>query len=328
VNLGPLHGFLALTLAAGVSLALAAGKSRRSPGPSGEFSSVNFWSDNAEEAIDAAQRRRDGTPYAFVAGPSWVDRRRRKSIPVFACQGGTSADYRRGSLGRDGMIVLVDLDRQRLLIASVDHKEYSYEPAPEPALEPAKVVSDSDDQRFGSSCTPLDLAKLFPHLLQGGGLYRVLALHPGGLAEGFELEVGKSRGEYEKAPGNAPPLVGQGNPMPAEAWTAETRNESGATAFDLTLDPASDRRTLLASMPVASPRAVRTLHLLGISPKWSLVAWSLVLPIDHGATRFRLDLGRLFPALDSSGGLLVGIDGNGGVAVVAVGREGGAPKAR
>lgn len=268
-----------------------------------EFSSVNFWSERAEDAIDAAQRRRDGTPYAFLAGPSWVQRDRRKTVPVFACQGGTSADYRRGSLGSDGTILLVDLGRHRLFATSVDHKEYSFESAPEPPDD----TSDSDSSGFGACCTPLDLESLFPGLLQSGGLYRVLAIYPGGLVDGFELEVGKSHGEHKKSSKQASTLAVRENPIPTDAWSPDESPVSAASGFALALDSIPGKQTLRLSVPSGPAEGERKVHLAGLVRGGSLVVWTLSLPATNGHSRFRLDMSRLFPSLATTGGWVVGI---------------------
>lgn len=61
----------------------------------------------------------------------------------------------------------------------------------------------------------------------------MLALHPGGLVEGFELEVGKSRGEHKKASGQASTVAERENPIPADAWSPD---DSPSLASSPTVD--------------------------------------------------------------------------------------------
>lgn len=282
-----------------------AGQSRQ-----GEFAAVDFWSEKAQDAIDAAQSRRDGTPYAFLAGPSRVDLPRRKTVPLFACQGGTSADFARGSLLAQGVVLLADPDRGGLVSASLDQKDYSREIAQEPPMTEAERI----DSGFGSACSEVDLVRLFPRSWEGDGRYKVWALHPGGLVEGFSMEV-RGSGKQRVDPSGGVASTGRENPMPVDAWSIEA-SRGPCEALSLQAEGSSGSGGWILSVPAAVPS--RKIHLLAMDREGSLVAWTLVPPVTEVVSSFRLRPERLFPGLAVKGGVVVAIQGS-GVASMKVG---------
>ncbi|MBK8800533.1 MAG: hypothetical protein IPN71_00465 [Fibrobacteres bacterium] len=271
-------------------------------GTQGEFAAVDFWSNKAQDAIDAAQRRRDGTPYAFLAGPSRVDLPRRRTVPLIACQGGTSADFAQGSLLAQGVVLLVDPDRGGLAAASLNQKDYSRELAEEPPMTEAETLESG----FGSACSEVDLVRLFPRSWGGDGRYKVWALHPGGLVEGISMEV-RGAGKARTDASGATSSTGRENPMPPDAWAVDEPKGEGAIGFSLALDTSAGNPVLRASVPVGAATGERNVHVAGMDRSGRFVVWTLALPATESHTHFRLDLSRLFPSVRASGGVVVGI---------------------
>ncbi len=155
----------------------------------------DFWSDAPTVTLEQIRLTKEDRPQLLLLGPSAIDPTRHRTIPVSLFQKGTREDFVQGSLTGNGLLVLVDQDRNQILTAPPE-KPMNFQPAP-PLPRPAGAPVEAP-KGYGGSGTRIDLAsRFFPEIDHTLGRYRLMGVLPRMATRGLAFRIGPSGTEFE-----------------------------------------------------------------------------------------------------------------------------------
>lgn len=281
---------------------------------------------NDPDAFSGVRRKifQEGKRQRLLVGPSWVDQARHKTIPVQMIQCGTQKDFVEGSLASQGMLVLVDRDRNLLQISPADWNPMVSQA---PVLPPPPA--NPDDKDLGLQSTQTDLVgRFFPDLPHVTGRFRLVGVLSIATTLAMDFQVGASQAKFPEElasvlasipPRKSIPAEIMGEPRP---WKALAVSEEIAKGIRAQILPQADHLVMklefaLPQLPgerlqlepgavmsngMRPPDGVKWVHLVLAGTK-NCDRHSLLLPVSMGFSdqlargRFEVDLSQLAPSI-------------------------------
>lgn len=292
-----------------------------------ESENDRFWTDAKSVKAVFRGRFEEGSPFVSAIGPSHFDPEKRSSLPFQFAQAGTVRDFLAGSLLKNGRIVLMDLDRNRLRICDVDVPKGDL-----PARPPVGQI-DLEDPAFGMQTRQVDLCDdRFAGIEREVGHFRMVAILPHQQTEPVDFLVGPDEPRFSDALGLALADIPIRDSIPSallsesKSWKAIAIRPGFPEGLDLqivleggqvhavvsvALEEMRGERLILEPGAVMSngmkpPDAIRTVHLVACLQDGVFLA-SLEIPVNgsSGDSLLRgsaaIDLDRIFSGWRAAG---------------------------
>lgn len=155
----------------------------------------DFWSNAPTVTLEQIRLTKEDKPQILLLGPSAIDPLQHRTIPVTLYQKGTREDFLEGSFTGNGILVLVDQDRNRVLTAPPE-KPMNFQPAaPRPGQPEAPLEAPKG---YGGSGTKIDLAaRFFPEIDHTLGRYRLMGVLPRIATRPLSFRIGPVGPDFE-----------------------------------------------------------------------------------------------------------------------------------